>query len=443
MFGHRIRRSYLIAIPAVLLTASLNILCSGVAQAAPAGSYAKSCSSISVSGSTLTASCLNTVGASTSTALNSYPQCLGDIKNSNGTLICSSAGSYTKSCSSISITGSTLNASCVDMSGNSNATALTNYAQCTGDISNVAGSLSCATKGNIGWGAAGHNDRMSLGSNSTYNTITIDQQMKLLKSAGLNWYRTACEPADCSLLVSAAQANGISLLFVLEPRPDDTQSESANYTLGYQFALSISSAYIGKIKYYEASSELDVWTGLNGSVDGSQRSMYNQARYVLARGFTKGMIDGIHAGDPSALAVVGDTGWCHYGFLQALWADGVRWDVTSFYWYAAQGNVEHAGCNGANVAAIHASFGLPVWITEFNSNTAAQNNDPAAESAWVTQFMAQIDGISSAYRIRRAFAYELLDEPAQQGQEAHFGLFNADGTPKSVVSSMAKYIQTD
>jgi len=372
----------------MFLAASLNILCPTVAQAAPAGSYAKSCSSISVSGSTLTASCLNMVGGS-------------------------------------------------------NVTSLTNYAQCTGDISNVAGSLSCATKGNIRWGAAGHNDRMSLGSNSTYNVISINQQMQLLKAAGLTWYRTACEPADCSLLVSAAEANGINLLFVLEPRPDATQSESANYTLGYQFALSISSAYVGKIKYYEASSELDVWTGLTGSYDGSQRSQYNQTRYALARGFTKGMVDGIHAGDPSAQALVGDTGWCHYGFLQALWADGVRWDVTTFYWYAAQGNVEHAGCNGANVAAIHASFGLPVWITEFNSDTAAKTNDQAGAASWVNQFMGQIDGIASSYRIRGAFAYELLDEPSQQGLEAHFGLFNADGTPKPVVSKMSNFIKAD
>jgi Glycosyl hydrolase catalytic core len=71
-----------------------------------------------------------------------------------------------------------------------------------------------------------------------------------------------------------------------------------------------------------------------------------------------------------------------------LWDDGVRWDITAVHWYSNQGNIEKAGCrSGANVAAIDASFGKPVWITEFNSNTAAADNDEEAAAAWITQFM--------------------------------------------------------
>jgi hypothetical protein len=48
----------------------------------------------------------------------------------------------------------------------------------------------------------------------------------------------------------------------------------------------------------------------------------------------------------------------------------------------SRGKIEKARCHSANVAAVQASsFGIPVWITEFNSNIAAKHKDGEAAAA--------------------------------------------------------------
>jgi hypothetical protein len=290
----------------------------------------------------------------------------------------------------------------------------------------------------VRWGAVGHDDRIQSGSTYAYNAVPISQQMALLKAIGAKWIRTSCEPATCDTLLQQTQANGIGILRSIEMWPDSATDEMTNYYRAYHYALGESTKYRGKFKYYEAGNEADVWVGMTG--DGSNRSQYNQHRYVQARGLISGLIDGIRAGDPSAQILVDDAGWCHYGFLKALSQDGLRWDITAFHWYSAHGNMEHAGCGGVNVVAMHASFGLPVWITEFNSNTAAEVNDEQAAAMWISQFMTQVQTVASKYGIEGAFAFELLDESTIPGIEAHLGLYYSNGKPKPAATAVAKLL---
>lgn len=279
----------------------------------------------------------------------------------------------------------------------------------------------------IHWGAVGHDDKPTAGPGYSYNRVSLDKQMQLLTSAGLHWYRTGCVDRACDDLLAATSKAGVTVLRGVAMWPDSHSDESANYSRAYKYAFDLAQGH-QQFKYYEVSNEVDNWVGMKG--DGSARGQYDQNRYVQARGLIKGLIAGIHAGNPSAKTLVDDAGWCHFGFLKALWEDGVRWDITAFHWYADQGNIEKAGCSATNVAAMHASFGLPVWITEFNSNTAARNNDEAAASAWVADFVSQIHGVAARYRIQGVFVYELLDEPNLQGMEGHFGIADATGNPK-------------
>jgi len=292
----------------------------------------------------------------------------------------------------------------------------------------------------VRWGAVGHDDKIADGTSSSYNTLPLNRQIMLLGSIGADWYRTACEDANCGTLIQLASASGVGILRSIELQPDATLSEASNYAHGYQYALTEATKYRNAFKFYEASNEADVWVGMSG--DGSARAQYNQQRYVQARGLISGLIDGIRAGDPSAQILVDDAGWCHYGFLQALWADGLRWDITAFHWYASQGDMEHAGCGGTNVAAAHASFGLPVWITEFNSDIAAKADDESAAAVWISQFMTQVRTVASKYKIEGAFVYELIDEPSLPGAQAHFGIFDANGIAKAASSSITKFLST-
>jgi hypothetical protein len=210
--------------------------------------------------------------------------------------------------------------------------------------------------------------------------------------------------------------------------PSSDLNGAGNYQRGYDYGFEEAKKFKGMIKYYEASNELDNWTGMLG--DGAYRIQYNPLRYPLAREFIRGLVDGVRTADPNAQLIVDDAGWCHYGFLKALWEDGIRWDITAVHWYEKQGDIERAGCRNANIAAIHAGFGKPIWITEFNSDLAAETNDPTKAAKWLTSFMNQITQIAPKYNIQAAFVYELLDEPNAQGAERYFGIADEKGNPK-------------
>jgi hypothetical protein len=301
----------------------------------------------------------------------------------------------------------------------------------------LAGASSRATDSSpFYWGAVGHNDRLDWGSDYPYNKIPLTTQVHLLNSSGMNGYRTSCETANCAALVALAKANGIVILKSIRLQPDATITEAANYSRAYSYGVTEANNLGSAFTYFEASNELDNWVGMTG--DGSSRSQYDAQRYSAARGLIKGLIDGVHSANASAKVLVDDAGWCHYGFLQMLWQDGVRWDITSFHWYASQGNFESAGCAGANVAAIHAAFGLPVWITEFNSDTAAGSGDPTAAAAWISTFMSQVNLVAEKYNIQGAFVYELLDEPSLAGAQARFGVFDSSGKLKAQSQALAK-----
>jgi hypothetical protein len=278
------------------------------------------------------------------------------------------------------------------------------------------------------WGAVGHNDRPGWGENYPYNKHSIETQMMYLSYAGMNAYRAGCIPETCERILEEAGKRGITFLRSIEMRPDADISPEDNYRRGYDHAYDMAERFKGRIRYYEASNELDNWTGMTG--DGATIDQYNQDRYKRAREFLRGLIDGVHAADPDAKVMVDNAGWCHYGFLQALWKDGLRWDITAIHWYESQGDLERAGCRKANVAKIHAAFGKPIWITEFNSNTAAKNNDPARAANWTESFMTRVKEIAPKYNIEAAFIYELFDEPGLKGGEDNYGIVSADGQVK-------------
>jgi hypothetical protein len=135
---------------AVLTTLLMILACSSMRADNPSGSYQQTCRNISVSGSTLSASCENRGGGWQSTTLSDYQQCIGDIQNLNGSLQCSKgtappSGSYKQSCRDVFMTGTTLNATCQNRGGGWIPASLSAVNQCIGDISNYDGVLRCST----------------------------------------------------------------------------------------------------------------------------------------------------------------------------------------------------------------------------------------------------------------------------------------------------------
>jgi CVNH domain len=112
------------------------------AQQAPTGSYQRTCSNVSVSGTTLNASCKGFNGQSMQTDLPFYASCVGDIGNINGTLACAGPnGSYALTCTDVAVKGDTLSASCKKINGQLENTSLKGFQGFQGNISNCDGKL--------------------------------------------------------------------------------------------------------------------------------------------------------------------------------------------------------------------------------------------------------------------------------------------------------------
>ena len=127
---------------AAIVTMSILGLSAGQAQPAPAGSYQKTCSGISVSGTTLNASCKTFSGQSMQTNLPYYASCVGDIGNINGTLACAGPnGSYALTCTNATVSGNTLSATCRKKDQTPVQTSLPGFQGFQGNISNCDGKL--------------------------------------------------------------------------------------------------------------------------------------------------------------------------------------------------------------------------------------------------------------------------------------------------------------
>jgi hypothetical protein len=127
-----------------LIIAGMLTLVSSLALAAdaPAGSYQKTCSGISYDGTTLKAQCKTFSGASNQTSLQYPTSCIGDIGNVNGTLACAGpTGSYALTCRSMTVSGSTLSGECQTKSGSWIKASLSNFQGFQGDITNCNGVL--------------------------------------------------------------------------------------------------------------------------------------------------------------------------------------------------------------------------------------------------------------------------------------------------------------
>jgi len=124
-----------------------SLACPSHVDAAPAGSYAQTCSVRSFTGSVLVATCKDFSGRWAAPSTLDVAGCVGDIFNSGGRLTCSRAtppaGTFQSSCSDIGVDANRrLNAQCRRMDGRMIATAL-DTRPCRGDIANIDGHLTC------------------------------------------------------------------------------------------------------------------------------------------------------------------------------------------------------------------------------------------------------------------------------------------------------------
>jgi len=296
------------------------------------------------------------------------------------------------------------------------------------------------------YGINGH-----LNSGYAYGTVPMASQMQLIQTLGMTntrqdlWDIAGAE--NLAAFANTLSAGGIQVTAVITPSlPAAGTGETAAYNSAWQLGYTIASTLKGLVHVYECGNELED-TFVTGA--GDQAGDYQTAAYLLYRGVTRGLIEGVRAAD--AGAAVGVTGsWLHYGALQMLWdgtdpsgdsgAPVLNWDITSWHWYSDMGDITSAGDSQTNVLAqLTQRFQRPIWISEYGyrpngqTGTTLWNN----QATYLQSVMAQYLQLKSKYNLQCIMLYELFDMPSDSG----YGLIASDGsTQKPAYSAVQSFI---
>jgi hypothetical protein len=302
------------------------------------------------------------------------------------------------------------------------------------------------------WGANGHPFTAHPG-------ISWERQLDLVKQLGATQYRVnlggTTTTADLQRLVDLANARGIQIVPVLSPPvPIETETAEVIRSRSYDYARQFAAAFKGRMPVWELGNELEVYAiilpcemqdnGVQyscsyGPGTGVGPLEYFGPRWAKVSAAFKGLSEGVMAADPGALKAMGTAGWGHTGAFDRMKADGIQWDISVWHDY-----------DGDNTWAMEklATFGKPIWITEFN-HPGGSTNGEAAQADGVQQRIAKYRGFRERFKVQAAHVYELLDEPYWTGFESVMGLYrvtrNASGqweasSPKPAFTRMQDLI---
>lgn len=199
--------------------------------------------------------------------------------------------------------------------------------------SDLTGNAVGAKKG-IMWGVNAHPGWPG----TVYARQSIDVQMKRAASMGLRHFRINMSAAAqdrfdfLNAAIAAARPYGIVVTPVLTPT--ETKTEDESYRAAYDMAFKFAQRFRGGVPVWELGNEEDHRVVADSFEDNSDpKKVRAFPNYAAVRGKLRGLLAGIRAGDETSKVAVGDAGGCNYGFTQALWEDGLRWDMTLFHPY--------------------------------------------------------------------------------------------------------------
>lgn len=304
------------------------------------------------------------------------------------------------------------------------------------------------------WGVNGHPF-------TAYPNITMEAQLDTVKGLGMTHYRVNLRPDgstyDLDQLVKLAAQRGITILPILSVDASfEKDSADMIYHKSYQIARHLAKRYAGRIKVWELGNEYENFAIIQpcemrddgtqypcewGPAGGVGPLEYYGPRWAKVSAALRGMSDGAKAGDPTVLRAMGTAGWGHLGAFDRLAADGVEWDISVWHQYQP-GNDEFM----KHVA----SFGKPIWITEFNYGGGSTDGE-AAQAAGLAEMMTRHREIRAPFGVQAVFIYELFDEPYWEGYESRMGLIHLEkdsrglwriGPPKKAYEAVRNLIAT-
>lgn len=264
-----------------------------------------------------------------------------------------------------------------------------------------------------------------------YTSTPATTQISLLKDMNMTWYRVdVMSTSDGSITVpnlwnplrQAADAGGVKILPMLYPRTIDyTVSEAESYNRGKKIGSDFAAKYGSYFTYYNLGNELDLKCLLSGK-DGRKSTDYNQAKYQIIRGYLRGMDEGIKSKDQDAKTMI-DASWVHYGFLQMLDSDNVKFDIVAYHWYSEmEGAAAKSPYYITDITQKLSSLfpNKPIWITELNNRYKSTNTTyEADQNTFISNF---IQKCKNNPQVKVAMVYELFNEPDKSELEGNYGI---------------------
>ena len=283
-----------------------------------------------------------------------------------------------------------------------------------------------AVAADLMWGVNGHPF-------TAYPGVSYSQQLDLIQALGGKSYRVnvsaISQVGPLADLVALARNRGLQILPVLTPPVDfERETPQVLYATSFNFAATLAARFKNDIRVWELGNELENYAILKpcevqddgktypctyGLAGGMTALEYLGARWQKVSAVLKGLSDGVVSIDPQLQKAMGTAGWGHLGAFDRMKQDGIAWDIT--VWHAYREEAEE-------VFVRLATFGKPIWITEFNHPKGSTDGE-AIQANGLRKIMLGLRAHQARYRIEAAFVYELLDEPYWAGDfEAVMGL---------------------
>lgn len=252
-----------------------------------------------------------------------------------------------------------------------------------------------------------------------YMGTTAKQQFDMLRNMGMNYYRLDFMTggdgniSGVSTIINPfftqASLGDVKILPCIYTRFLDFNMTAENaYNTGKSIAGGFAARYGQNFDYYELGNELDNKTIIYGK-NGNLVTEYDAAKMDIVAAYLKGMVAGVNENDPTAKTII-NGGWIHFGYLQALQARNVNYDIIGWHWYS---DMESVAANSVakvtNIGeSLNTMFNKPVWFTEINTKNGTTTKTEEEQKLWLNTFISKCRNTPN---VKGALVYELFDEP--------------------------------
>lgn len=168
----------------------------------------------------------------------------------------------------------------------------------------------------ITFGLAGHTVAPA---QTPYGELALDGEIRLLKSLNMKLYRGIAANSEIIQLGEYAmdrmitftdklRAGGIEPILTLSPHPYSYSSEAEAYKAGHEYGTYMGRGLSGKlIAYWEIGNEYDMGCRISGK-SGHATTDFDTALFNIAKGMTRGLIEGLRSVNQSGKLLVGGRG---------------------------------------------------------------------------------------------------------------------------------------